>query len=183
MLSYHRYLFSPTGAKSFRHRIGTANIKRLITSYNKGENIQAGKNYSLYRLRCSNVIFVYKHLLMYERKIPEDFGCGINIAMKVLGGKWKCCIIDMLNTGVKRPSEMHRLIAGSTPRVINMQLKEMEDIGAIAKTVYPGLPLRVEYYLTELGKSILPVINAMEDWGNAHREDVLGAEKEVGVAV
>jgi DNA-binding HxlR family transcriptional regulator len=111
---------------------------------------------------------------MYEKKIPENHDCGISIAIKVLGGKWKAWIIDCINQGVKRPSELHRQISIASPRVINMQLRELEEYGLISKTVYPGLPLKVEYFLTELGQSILPVIAAMERWGNEKREDVLG---------
>ncbi|MCW3465784.1 winged helix-turn-helix transcriptional regulator [Chitinophaga nivalis] len=110
---------------------------------------------------------------MYEKKIPENLECGISIAIKVLGGKWKAWIIDCINNGVLRPSEIHRRIDSASPRVINMQLKELEDYGIIGKTIYPGLPLKVEYYLTEVGKSILPVINAMDKWGNEKREFIV----------
>lgn len=110
---------------------------------------------------------------MYEKKIPEDLGCGINITMKVLGGKWQPCIIDAINNGVKRPSELHRQIASASPRVINMQLRDLESHQIISKRVFEGLPLRVEYTLTELGKTILPIINAMNLWGLENRERIL----------
>ena len=107
---------------------------------------------------------------MYERKIPEDLECGIIIAMKVLGGKWKPCIIDAINRGIKRPSELHRYITSAPPRVLNMQLRELEEQGIISKKVYEGLPLRVEYFLTETGHSILPVIAAIDNWGKENRK-------------
>ena len=110
---------------------------------------------------------------MYERKIPEDLDCGITITMKVLAGKWQACIIDALNNGIKRPSELHRQISTASPRVINMQLRELESYGIISKKVFDGLPLRVEYSLTELGKTILPIINAINKWGRQNREHVL----------
>ena len=109
---------------------------------------------------------------MYEKKIPENYDCGISIAIKVLGGKWKSLIIEYIHRGVRRPSELHRTIDQANPRVINMALKELEDYGMISKTVYPGLPLKVEYFLTRLGESILPVLDAMEQWGNQHREEI-----------
>lgn len=107
---------------------------------------------------------------MYERKIPENLECGINVAMKVFGAKWKPCIIDAINRGIRRPSEMHREINTATPRVIDMQLTELEKFNIVGKTIYPGFPLRVEYYLTDMGKSILPIIALMDRWGNRHRE-------------
>lgn len=116
---------------------------------------------------------------MYERKIPETLDCGVSVAIKVMGGKWKACIIDAIHDGVKRPSELHRGIPSASARVINMALKELEDYGVIAKTIYPGLPLKVEYYLTALGQSIMPIINAMEAWGNNNRDFVVKVTNEL----
>lgn len=121
---------------------------------------------------------------MYEKKIPENLDCGVSVAIKVLGGKWKACIIESINRGVQRPSELHREITTAAPRVINMQLNELEALGIIDKKVYPGLPLKVEYFLTPLGQSILPVIDAMDKWGNENRDyvvkmnDILLSEQE-----
>ena len=118
---------------------------------------------------------------MYSRKIPEDLDCGIVVTMKIIGGKWKVCILDGINKGIKRPSELHRAIQDASPRVINMQLHELVQGGIITKKIYPGLPLKVEYSLTELGLSLLPVIEIIDKWGmeNIHlvenlREQVLG---------
>lgn len=120
---------------------------------------------------------------MYVKKIPENLECGIEIAMKVLGGKWKPCIIDAINRGYRRPSEMHRFITSASPRVINMQLRELEEYCMVSKKVYDELPLKVEYYLTELGESILPIINAMDTWGMERRELVERIHEEIqGVA-
>jgi DNA-binding HxlR family transcriptional regulator len=116
-----------------------------------------------------------KTFQMYERKIPEDLDCGINITMKVLSGKWQACIIDAINNGLKRPSELHRQINSASPRVINMQLRELESYGILSKKIFQGLPLRVEYSLTELGKTILPIIDAINKWGHENREHVLRA--------
>jgi DNA-binding HxlR family transcriptional regulator len=113
---------------------------------------------------------------MYERKIPEDLECGINISMKVLSGKWKPCIIDGIHKGIRRPSELHIAIPLAAPRVINMQLRELEEYGMVYKKVYAEIPLRVEYYLTDIGESIIPVIAAIDQWGNANREYVMGVE-------
>lgn len=109
---------------------------------------------------------------MYERKIPEDLDCGIILTMKVLGGKWQPCIIDAIDRGIRRPSEMHRYLTTASARVINMQLRELEQYGIIYKKIYNGIPLKVEYYLTALGESILPVITAIDKWGLANREQI-----------
>ncbi len=109
---------------------------------------------------------------MYTRKKPEDLDCGIEVAMRVFGGKWKPCIIDAINKGKKRPSEIHRAIASATPRVLNIQLKELENYKVISKTIYPGLPPKVEYNLTEMGKSILPLIALIDVWGQRNSKEV-----------
>ena len=119
---------------------------------------------------------------MYEKKIPEILDCGISIAIKVVGGKWKAWIIDCIDKGVKRPSELHRKMNMASPRVINMQLKELEDYGIISKKVFPEIPLKVEYYLTETGKSVLHIIDAMEKWGNEKREYVVPTARKAGIS-
>jgi DNA-binding HxlR family transcriptional regulator len=107
---------------------------------------------------------------MYKHKIPEDLSCGIVIAMKVFGAKWKPCILDAIRHGYKRPSEMHKQIADATPRVIDMQLQELENIGIVEKKAFGGFPLRTEYNLTEIGKTVLPIIDSMEKWGRANKQ-------------
>ncbi|WP_315815425.1 helix-turn-helix domain-containing protein [Paraflavitalea speifideaquila] len=107
---------------------------------------------------------------MYEKKIKEDLDCGIYLAMKVFGAKWKPCIIDAINRGAKRPSELQRAINTASPRVIEMQLSELIRFGVITKEVFGGFPLYVEYSLTGLGKSILPILVQMEAWGQTNKE-------------
>jgi DNA-binding HxlR family transcriptional regulator len=102
---------------------------------------------------------------MYERKIKEDLDCGIIVAMKIFGGKWKPCIIDAISRGAKRPSELHREITSTSPRVIDMQLSELVAYEILSKTIYPGFPLCVEYSLTPLGESILPILAQLNTWG------------------
>lgn len=113
---------------------------------------------------------------MYEKKIPE-LHCGISIFMKVLGGKWKAWIIECIDDDIRRPSEIHRQmeVDGASMRVITMHLKELEDLGLLYKKVYPGIPLKVEYYLTEVGLSTLPLIKAMDQWGK-EKQALLGKE-------
>lgn len=105
---------------------------------------------------------------IYERKIPIDLTCGINIAMNVIGSKWKLCIIDLISKGVIRPKDMNETIEGINKRVLQQQLKELELSGMISKKVYPEVPLRVEYFLTEIGLTILPLLKTIEAWGNLY---------------
>lgn len=107
---------------------------------------------------------------MYERKIKEDLDCGITVAMKIFGGKWKPCILDAISRGAKRPSELHREITTTSPRVIDMQLSELITYGVLTKTIQPGFPLYVEYCLTPLGESILPILAHLNEWGIKNKE-------------
>jgi DNA-binding HxlR family transcriptional regulator len=107
---------------------------------------------------------------MYERKIKEDLDCGIIVATKIFGGKWKSCIIDAISRGTKRPSELHREITSTSPRVIDMQLSELIAYGVLSKTIHPGFPLCVEYALTSLGESILPILAQLNAWGIRNKE-------------
>lgn len=110
---------------------------------------------------------------MYKKKIPLGVDCGVKISMEVMGGKWKTYILYELNKGARRPSELHRMFADASPRVINQQLKELERYGMVKKTVYPGLPPHVEYSMTEDGKSLMPIIYMLEQWGNGFRPKML----------
>lgn len=115
---------------------------------------------------------------MYKKKIPFDIECGIKITMEVMGGKWKSCIIQELNNGPKRPSELHRFFEEASPRVIDQQLKELELHGIISKKIYPELPPRSEYSITETGKTLLPIIEQLEAWGDFFRPRMIELLKQ-----
>lgn len=104
----------------------------------------------------------------YKRKTAEDLDCGVTVFMKVLGGKWKPCILLLIHQGYKRPSELHKRLPSATPRVVDMQLSELETVGMVTKEVQPGFPLRVDYSLTERGKGLLSIISLMDAWGEAN---------------
>lgn len=106
---------------------------------------------------------------MYERKIPLDFSCPLRLTMSLMGSKWKSCILDELRHGPMRPSRLHRALPQASPRVLNLQLREMEQDGLLRKTVFVEVPFRSEYEITDLGRSLLPVIDAMIRWGEEHR--------------
>jgi DNA-binding HxlR family transcriptional regulator len=109
---------------------------------------------------------------MYERKIKEDLDCGIVIAMRVFGAKWKPCIIDAISRGYVRPSEIHRQVPEATPRVLDMQLSELFDLGVVEKRTGEGFPLYSEYYLTSLGESIVPIVRQLDAWGTIYKDAI-----------
>lgn len=110
---------------------------------------------------------------MYERKIPLNTDCGTVITMLVLGGKWKPWLISHIHMGTRRPSELQREIGVATRRVLTQQLLELEQNNIVRKVVYAETPPRVEYFLTPLGESLLPIIDRMNAWGEEHREELI----------
>uniref|UniRef100_F4C6D7 Transcriptional regulator, HxlR family n=1 Tax=Sphingobacterium sp. (strain 21) TaxID=743722 RepID=F4C6D7_SPHS2 len=107
---------------------------------------------------------------MYIPKIEKHYDCGIKVTMDIIGGKWKPCIINNIYKGIKRPSDLQRAIPYASRRSLNTQLSELIEHGVIQKKVYPVLPLKVEYELTEFGNCLLPLTLHMEQWGNEHKD-------------
>jgi DNA-binding HxlR family transcriptional regulator len=109
---------------------------------------------------------------MYKRKIPIELNCGLDLVKEVLYGKWKIHLIYFISQGLKRPSELQRKIPRATRRVLNVQLNQLEDHGLISKKIYAQLPPKVEYTLTQLGHSVLPIVMALGKWGDDHQEQL-----------
>jgi len=107
---------------------------------------------------------------IYTKKIPIDPTCGLDLVKEVLYGKWKIHLLYFISEGARRPGELQRKIPAATRRVLNVQLNQLEDHGLIAKKIYAELPPKVEYTLTELGQSVLPMIAALGKWGDEHQE-------------
>lgn len=107
---------------------------------------------------------------MYERKIPPSLNCGLDLVGEVLYGKWKVRLLWFINEGHKRPSELQRKIPDATRRVINLQLQELQEHELVSKVIYPVVPPKVEYNLTEFGKSLIPILSTLGEWGDAHEE-------------
>lgn len=107
---------------------------------------------------------------MYERKIPVDLDCPLRLTMSLIDSKWKSCILDELRHRSMRPSELHKALPEATPRVLDLQLKELVEDGLVKKTIYPELPPRSEYSITPLGMTLIPIIDAMLEWGRKNEE-------------
>ena len=107
---------------------------------------------------------------MYERKILPNLNCGLDLIGEVLYGKWKIRLLWFINEGHKRPSELQRKIPDASRRVLNMQLNELEEHGLITRKIYPVVPPKVEYSLTKFGKTLIPVISALGNWGDKNEK-------------
>lgn len=106
---------------------------------------------------------------MYKKKIPVSVDCGLHLFMEVMNGKWKINLIWCIYSGIKRPGELHRRLSHASRRVLDTQLKQLTDYGILTKVIYDGLPLKVEYELTTLGETLIPVIKYTAQWGEQHR--------------
>ena len=145
----------------------------ILTITEKRFGITAGK--PLIRMPY----FYRKGNWMYTKKIEEDLDCGIRVAAKVFGGKWKCCILDAIARNIVRPADIQRYIPDAAPRVIEMQLAELLFFGAIEKCSEDIYPRKSEYRLTPFGKSILPILAYMDQWGLDHSEFVKERQREL----
>ncbi|AXI09242.1 transcriptional regulator [Oceanobacillus sp. 143] len=100
-------------------------------------------------------------------KIPEY--CRVEDALGILVGKWKPIILlHLLQEGTKRFNELKRSMPGITQKMLTKQLRELEDEDIINRVVYAQVPPKVEYSITEYGKSLEPILEAMHDWGTRH---------------
>ena len=91
---------------------------------------------------------------------------------EILYGKWKIRLLWFIDQGYQRPRELHRKIPDASKRVLNAQLKELEDHQLVSKTIYPVVPPKVEYMLTGFGKSLIPVISILGKWGDEHEKEL-----------
>lgn len=107
---------------------------------------------------------------MYQKKIPIELNCGLDLVKEVLFGKWKIHLLYFISEGIKRPGELQRKIPNAARRVLNVQLNQLEEHCLVSKKIYPELPPKVEYELTELGMSVLPIITALGEWGDDNQK-------------
>ena len=91
--------------------------------------------------------------------------CPVASTLELIGGKYKALILWHLSEKTLRFSELKKVIMGATAIMLTQQLRELESQQLISRTVYPVIPPKVEYSLTDLGKSLLPILVAMRDWG------------------
>ena len=100
------------------------------------------------------------------RELPA---CPVETTLTLISSKWKVLIVRDLLAGTKRFGELQRSVGNVSQKVLTAQLREMEEDGLVDRKVYPEVPPRVEYSLTELGRSLEPVLSAMWTWGEEYR--------------
>lgn len=91
--------------------------------------------------------------------------CPVEVAVSAVGGTWKLTIIKHLLDGTRRFNELGRLVPLANTKTLTRQLRELEEDGLVARVAYPEVPPRVEYSLTELGRSLENIVIAMNQWG------------------
>nr|WP_297167005.1 helix-turn-helix domain-containing protein [uncultured Dysgonomonas sp.] len=107
---------------------------------------------------------------MYQKKNPMDYlNCSVRIPLDILAGSWKAWLILEISKGIRRPSDLHRSISVAPKRALTKQLKELQLQGIVEKTIYPVIPMKVEYHLTQAGKDLLPILKQLEIWGDKYK--------------
>lgn len=104
----------------------------------------------------------------------KDFIRPVRDVLDIINGKWKLPILIALSFGTKRFKELERDIDGITPRMLSKELRDLEMNKLVIRTVHDSIPVSVEYSLSEYGKTLDGVIDAMRTWGKKHRDELFG---------
>jgi DNA-binding HxlR family transcriptional regulator len=102
----------------------------------------------------------------------QVYSCGLEAALEVIGGKWKVLILWHLHPQRRRFGALKRLVLGISEKMLIQQLREMEADGIVHREVYPEVPPKVEYSLTEFGVSLQEAVTPLCAWGNTHRQRI-----------
>ncbi|WP_319799899.1 helix-turn-helix domain-containing protein [Mesorhizobium sp. PAMC28654] len=105
-----------------------------------------------------------------RRRKAGRTGCAVEATLSVMGGVWKPVLLFHLLEGKLRFNALCRLTPSATARMITLQLRELEADGIVSRTIFPEVPPKVEYALTDLGLSLAPVLLSMRDWGKQFQE-------------
>ena len=103
-----------------------------------------------------------------------DYICTVAVTLEIIGGKWKSLILWHLSFKTLRFSQLQRRLNKITQKMLTQQLRELEQDGMINRKVYAEVPPRVEYSLTEMGESVVPILKMMCEWGKEYREQTEG---------
>lgn len=109
------------------------------------------------------------HAMKTKDELPE---CPVATTVSIIGSKWKLLIIRNLLARPWRFNELKKDLEGISQKVLTDSLRAMEDDGIITRTVYPEVPPRVEYALSELGESMRPILDAMYSWGEEYKKGI-----------
>lgn len=100
-----------------------------------------------------------------------DFHCAMDVTMNFIGGKWKTVVLWYLKGGTLRFGELKKRIPDITEKMLSIQLKSLEVHGLVCRKVFAEVPLRVEYSLTDKGRSLVPILDAIAKWGRSEGEN------------
>ena len=103
-------------------------------------------------------------------KLRANYNCSLELAMDIVGGKWKMVILWHLRNGVLRFGELRKLLCGITQKMLTQQLRELEELNLIVRKVYPVVPPKVEYSLAEQGTLIVPVLAHLCQWSSNYAQ-------------
>ena len=103
-----------------------------------------------------------------EIKTQDYAECPVKITIEIIGGKWKPAILYLIQNEITRFGEMHKSLPGISKRMLTTHLRELEADGIINRKVFAEVPPKVIYSLTDLGKTVIPVLTAMANWGEKY---------------
>jgi DNA-binding HxlR family transcriptional regulator len=101
----------------------------------------------------------------------KEYNCFFQLSTDIIGGKWKSMVLWALKKEVKRNGELKRIITGISQKMLTQQLRELEDAGIVQRIVYPVIPPKVEYKLTNSGEKLIPILQELHDWGKEYAQD------------
>lgn len=106
-----------------------------------------------------------------DKKSIQVFECPVTYTMSMIGGKWKPIILYLISKGANRFGILQRGIDGISKQMLTKQLREMEDDGILDRKIFAEIPPRVEYSVSEKGKTLFPIIDTMRSWGELNLAD------------
>lgn len=115
-----------------------------------------------------------------ESTTNSEYGCPVEATLGVIGGKWKPLILWQLKEDILRYNTLQQALPGISPRMLTKQLRELEEDGIVNRKMYPEIPPRVEYSLTAFGKTIIPVLEALAEWGLTYMDSKQSRKCEMG---
>ncbi|NOK61970.1 MAG: helix-turn-helix transcriptional regulator [Chloroflexi bacterium AL-W] len=115
-------------------------------------------------------------MALRERNYHHRYGCPVEATLDIISGKYKGVILFYLLQGTMRFGELRRLLPYVTQRILTHQLRELENDGIVKRTIYAEIPPKVEYSLTDSGRSLKPLLVLMRDWGDQYLEQVQQTE-------
>ena len=111
--------------------------------------------------------------------VQDLTNCPVTATIQLIGGKWKILVLHLISNDINRFGKMSMMLKTISKQMLTTQLRELEDHGLIERKIYAEIPPRVEYFLSEKGKSLMPIIDAMKVWGDQH---IINQEKHRSAA-